>query len=100
MPKQSAGASSLPGRDRARAEVLLVHPGGPFFARKDDGVWSVPKGEYEPGEDPVAVALREFEEELGVPPPVDREALVELGTVRQKARQGRDASGAHRATST
>ena len=44
----------------------------------------MPKGEYEPGEDPVAVALREFEEELGVPPPVGREGLVELGSVRQK----------------
>jgi len=63
---------------------LLVHPGGPFFARKDEGAWSVPKGEYAPGEDPVAVALREFEEELGVPPPVSRDGLLELGSVRQK----------------
>jgi len=83
MPKQSAGLLLCrPGSDGP--EVLLVHPGGPFFARKDEGAWSVPKGEYEPGEDPAEVALREFEEELGVPPPVGREALVELGSVRQK----------------
>lgn len=46
-------------------EVLLVHPGGPFFARKDLGVWSIPKGEYGEGEDPLAVAKREFREETG-----------------------------------
>jgi predicted NUDIX family NTP pyrophosphohydrolase len=50
-------------------EVLLGHMGGPFWARKDDGAWSIPKGEYEPGEDPFAAARREFEEELGSPPP-------------------------------
>jgi predicted NUDIX family NTP pyrophosphohydrolase len=47
-------------------EVLLVHPGGPFWAKKDAGAWSIPKGEYEDG-DPRACALREFEEELGTP---------------------------------
>ena len=46
-------------------EVLLVHPGGPFWAKKDAGVWSIPKGEYEPGEEPLAVARREFKEETG-----------------------------------
>ena len=46
-------------------EVLLVHPGGPFWAKKDLGAWSIPKGEYEPDEDPRACALREFEEETG-----------------------------------
>jgi predicted NUDIX family NTP pyrophosphohydrolase len=66
-----------------RTEVLLVHPGGPFWARRDLGVWSIPKGEYEPGEDPLAAALREFEEELGSPAPDgDRE---DLGEVRQRA---------------
>ena len=50
-------------------EVLLAHMGGPFWARKDDGAWSIPKGEYEPGEDPLAAAEREFEEELGSAPP-------------------------------
>jgi predicted NUDIX family NTP pyrophosphohydrolase len=44
-------------------EVLLVHPGGPFWAKKDEGSWSIPKGEYEPGEDPLEVAKREFQEE-------------------------------------
>lgn len=49
-------------------EVLLVHPGGPFWAKKDDGAWSIPKGEFSDGDDPLAAALREFEEELGAPP--------------------------------
>jgi predicted NUDIX family NTP pyrophosphohydrolase len=63
-------------------EVLLVHPGGPFWARKDAGAWSIPKGEYDDAEDPRACALREFEEETGTAlPPGD---LVELGSVRQK----------------
>jgi len=52
-------------RDDGR--VLLVHPGGPFWASKDAGAWSIPKGEYSDGEDPEAAARREFEEELGVP---------------------------------
>ena len=63
-------------------EVLLVHPGGPFWAKKDLGAWSIPKGEHEDGEDPRACALREFEEETGTAPPAG--ALVELGEVRQK----------------
>ena len=58
-------------------EVLLVHPGGPFWAKKDDGVWSIPKGEYEPDEDPRACALREFEEETGTR--LDAAELIELG---------------------
>jgi len=49
-------------------ELLLVHPGGPFWAKKDLGAWSIPKGEYSPPEDPLAAALREFEEELGARP--------------------------------
>jgi predicted NUDIX family NTP pyrophosphohydrolase len=64
-------------------EVLLVHPGGPLWARRDRGAWSIPKGEYTADEDPLAAALREFEEELGVSAP-DAEPL-ELGAVRQKA---------------
>jgi len=63
-------------------EVLLVHPGGPFWAKKDAGVWSIPKGEYEDGEDPFAAALREFEEETGTALPADE--AVELGSIRQK----------------
>ena len=46
-------------------EVFLVHPGGPFWAKKDLGAWSIPKGEYDPGEDPIAAARREFQEETG-----------------------------------
>jgi predicted NUDIX family NTP pyrophosphohydrolase len=62
-------------------EVLVVHPGGPFWANKDDGAWSVAKGEYEPGQDPEEAANREFEEELGQAAPVgDR---IDLGELRQ-----------------
>jgi predicted NUDIX family NTP pyrophosphohydrolase len=63
-------------------EVLLVHPGGPFWARRDAGAWSIPKGEYLEGEDPRACALREFEEETGAKLPPGE--LLELGAVRQK----------------
>ena len=63
-------------------ELLVVHPGGPFWAGKDAGAWSLPKGEYEDGEDPRAAALREFQEETGTAPPA--EALIELGSVTQK----------------
>jgi predicted NUDIX family NTP pyrophosphohydrolase len=61
--------------------VLLIHPGGPFWKKRDDGAWSVPKGEIEPGESPAEVARREFHEELGHPAP-DGD-LVPLGKVRQ-----------------
>ena len=61
-------------------EVLIGHMGGPFWAKKDDGSWSIPKGEYEPGEDPFAVALREFEEELGTAVPASD--FVPLGDLR------------------
>jgi predicted NUDIX family NTP pyrophosphohydrolase len=63
-------------------EVLLVHPGGPFWARKEAGSWSIPKGEYGDGEEPQACALREFEEETGVGLPPGE--LLELGSVKQK----------------
>ncbi len=62
-------------------EVLLGHMGGPFWSRKDAGAWSIPKGEYDDGEEPAAAARREFTEELGLPVP-DGD-LVELGTVKQ-----------------
>ncbi len=62
-------------------EVLLVHPGGPFWKRRDEGAWSIPKGEIEMGETREGVARREFAEELGQPPP-DGE-LKPLGSVRQ-----------------
>jgi predicted NUDIX family NTP pyrophosphohydrolase len=64
-------------------EVLLVHPGGPYWARKDLGAWSIPKGEVDEGEDPRACALREFAEETGAHPPAG--ALDELGQVKQKS---------------
>ncbi len=66
-------------------ELLLVHPGGPFWARKDRGAWTIPKGEVEAGEENVACALRELREELGPAPEVERETLIELGSVRQKS---------------
>jgi predicted NUDIX family NTP pyrophosphohydrolase len=66
MPKTSAGIV-LYRRTNALPEVLLVHPGGPFNARRDAGVWSFPKGEYTEGEDPLSAARREFEEETGFP---------------------------------
>ena len=64
-----------------RLEVLLVHPGGPFWAKKDDGAWSIPKGEYEEGEEPLAVARREFAEELGTP--AIAEEFADLGEIVQ-----------------
>jgi predicted NUDIX family NTP pyrophosphohydrolase len=63
-------------------EVLLVHPGGPFWTKKDLGAWSIPKGEYEDGDDPLAAALREFEEETGTR--LQASDPVELGTVVQR----------------
>ncbi|MGW4753964.1 NUDIX domain-containing protein [Streptomyces chartreusis] len=68
-------------RTDAGLEVLLGHMGGPFFAKRDAGAWTVPKGEYEPDEPAWDAARREFQEELGLPPP-DGEALP-LGEVRQ-----------------
>jgi predicted NUDIX family NTP pyrophosphohydrolase len=81
MPAQSAGLL-LFRRAASGIEVLLGHMGGPYFARRDAGAWSIPKGEYEPSEQPLAAARREFEEELGSPPPAG--APVDLGTVRQR----------------
>jgi predicted NUDIX family NTP pyrophosphohydrolase len=67
-------------------EVLLVHPGGPFWAKKDNGAWTIPKGEIDEGEESRACALRELAEELGSPPDLDPEELIELGSVRQRAK--------------
>jgi predicted NUDIX family NTP pyrophosphohydrolase len=66
-----------------RIEVLLVHPGGPLWTKRDAGAWSIPKGEYLDGEDPLDAALREFEEELGSAPPIGDAA--DLGEIRQKS---------------
>ncbi len=79
MPRTSAGVL-LWRCGGTGVEVLIGHMGGPFWARKDDGAWSIPKGEYGPGEEPRAVARREFEEELGSPVPTDD--LVPLGQLR------------------
>jgi predicted NUDIX family NTP pyrophosphohydrolase len=91
MPAPSAHRSKarsagllLHRRRDDRLEVLLVHPGGPFWTRRDAGAWSIPKGEYEPEEDPLAAARREFAEELGSPPPAGGEVRA-LGEVRQKS---------------
>jgi predicted NUDIX family NTP pyrophosphohydrolase len=78
--KRSAGLLVF-RRAGAGIEVLLGHMGGPFWARKDAGAWSIPKGEYDADEPPQAAARREFAEELGMPPPDG--PLIELGEVRQ-----------------
>jgi predicted NUDIX family NTP pyrophosphohydrolase len=80
MPKLSAGVLLYRTRDGV-VEVLIVHPGGPFWARKDDGAWSIPKGEYADGEDPWAVAQREFSEEIGLPLPAG--ARLDFGALKQ-----------------
>ena len=67
--------------DEGAVEVLLAHPGGPFWARKEAGAWSIPKGEYEPSEDALATARREFREEVGQDAPAGD--LVPLGERRQ-----------------
>ncbi len=68
MPKLSAGLLLYRVRG-GQVEVLIGHPGGPFWARKDDGAWTIPKGEYDSDEDPWRAAVREFAEELGSPAP-------------------------------
>lgn len=85
MPKRlSAGIVLFRRRTFDNAiEVLLVHPGGPYFRRKDDGFWTIPKGELEEGESPQRAACREFSEELGAPAP-KLDELTDLGQVRQK----------------
>ncbi len=83
MTKRSAGI--LLYRRSPELEVLLVHPGGPFWAKKDQGAWSIPKGEYENGEDPLTVAKREFEEELGGSAPPG--GFIELGELVQPNRK-------------
>jgi predicted NUDIX family NTP pyrophosphohydrolase len=80
--KRSAGIL-LYRRREGRIEVLLTHPGGPFWSKKDDGAWFVPKGELEGDEEPLRAARREFQEELGSEPP-SGEPLA-LGTVKNKS---------------
>lgn len=81
--KESAGV--LLFRNRLEPEVLLIHPGGPYWSKKDLGAWSIPKGEPDPGEDKRLCALRELGEELGpAAPRLATEDLIELGSIRQK----------------
>ena len=80
MAAQSAGIL-LYKRSKGRLVVLLVHPGGPFFRNKDEGAWTIPKGEGAPGEDLLARAQIEFKEELGIQP---AGKLIELGSIKQK----------------
>jgi predicted NUDIX family NTP pyrophosphohydrolase len=79
MSKQSAGVLMYRRRD-GRVEVFLVHPGGPFWTKKDFGAWSIPKGEYGEDEQPIAAAVREFTEETGF---VIEGNLQKLGAVKQ-----------------
>jgi predicted NUDIX family NTP pyrophosphohydrolase len=82
--KRSAGVLLFRRRGDG-VEFLLVHPGGPFWAKKDAGAWSIPKGQIEDEEEPRACAIRELEEELGPAPALDPEQLIELGSIRQRA---------------
>ena len=79
--KQSAGLL-LFRRTSPELEVFLVHPGGPFWQARDEGVWTIPKGEYGPDEPPLAAARREFTEETGFP---STAPFLELGVIRQKS---------------
>jgi|SRR5580704_16202013 predicted NUDIX family NTP pyrophosphohydrolase len=83
--RRSAGILLHRGHGDA-LEVLLVHPGGPAWSGRDLGAWSIPKGEYAEDEDPLAAARREFEEELGTPPPAPPEGeAADLGEIRQRS---------------
>jgi predicted NUDIX family NTP pyrophosphohydrolase len=83
MPKRSAGLLPFKLLPTGGVEVFIVHPGGPFWADKDERAWSVAKGEYESGEDPREVAHREFDEEIGVEAPSGR--TLDLGEVKQRS---------------
>ena len=80
MPKRSAGILVF-RRTNAVLEVFLVHPGGPFWIRKDKGAWTIPKGACEPGEEPFSTAQRKFNEETGFTIEGD---FIELGQIRQQ----------------
>ena len=84
MPKISAGLLMYHGQtgEDASAKVLLVHPGGPYWRNKDDGAWTIPKGEVNPGEDLLAAAIREFTEETGLTP---SGSLIPLEEVKHKS---------------
>ena len=83
LKRKNVSAGLLPFRRSGKGlEVFLAHPGGPFWSGRDLGAWTVPKGLVEEGEDPLATAVREFEEETGIQP---EEPFLPLGSVRQKA---------------
>lgn len=82
MAKQSAGILVY-RKNGAEYEVLLVHPGGPFWAKKDEGGWSIPKGEFDESEEPLAAAKREFQEETGISAPAGNYEL--LGDYKQSS---------------
>jgi predicted NUDIX family NTP pyrophosphohydrolase len=93
--KRSSGILLYRDDDDGATEFLLVHPGGPYWAKKDDGAWSIPKGGIEGEEDSRAAALRELDEELGAAAPdLDAGELIELGSIRQRAGKVVDAWGA------
>jgi predicted NUDIX family NTP pyrophosphohydrolase len=81
MPKKSAGILLYRPNAHSGAEVLLVHPGGPFWRNKDEGAWTIPKGEFH-DEDPLAAAKREFKEETGSAPPDGQ--YIPLTPIKQK----------------
>jgi predicted NUDIX family NTP pyrophosphohydrolase len=81
MAKESAGLLFYRKR-QGQLEFLLVHPGGPFWKNKDDGAWTIPKGEIQPGEEPLTAAQREFEEETGFQPNGN---FLALSPIKQKA---------------
>jgi predicted NUDIX family NTP pyrophosphohydrolase len=83
--KHSAGILLFRRSESGAVEFLLVHPGGPFWAKRDLGAWAIPKGQLEQGEDPRDCAMREMREELGAAPALDLDQLIELGSVRQRA---------------
>jgi predicted NUDIX family NTP pyrophosphohydrolase len=83
VPRLPSAGILLHRRRDGDLEVLLVHPGGPAWAGRDLGAWSIPKGEYEPVEDALAAARREFEEELGTAPPDG--PVADLGEIRQRS---------------
>lgn len=82
--KRSAGIL-LYRRNGGEPEFLLAHPGGPYWAKRDAGAWTIPKGEVEPGEETRDCALRELGEELGPAPALAPEELIELGQIKQKS---------------
>jgi predicted NUDIX family NTP pyrophosphohydrolase len=85
MTSLSAGLLVYRRQSSNEIEVLLVHPGGPFWKNEDEHAWSIPKGEYEEGDDPEATAVREYREEIGSSAPAG--ARIELGEFRQPSRK-------------